>query len=108
MKNIRDKIYIPRILEGKILRLLDTPEIIAVFGARQVGNTTLIRRVYNGLSDKSSSAFPSSDTTSTSLIVSIFHPPVGLFYQGWMVLGNCLKFFCFVPDHTKLIKASKV
>ena len=49
MKNSKDKIYIPRILEGKILRLLDAPEIIAVFGARQVGKTTLMRHVYDGL-----------------------------------------------------------
>ena len=51
MKNSRDKIYIPRILEGKILRLLDTPEIIAVFGARQVGKTTLMRHVFDTLSE---------------------------------------------------------
>jgi len=49
MKNSRDKIYIPRTLEGKILRLLDVPEIIAVFGARQVGKTTLMRHIYDSL-----------------------------------------------------------
>jgi len=49
MKNSRDKIYIPRTLEGKILRLLDAPEIIAVFGARQVGKTTLAYKGFQRL-----------------------------------------------------------
>ena len=44
-----DKIYIHRNLEGKILRYLHTPEIIAIFGARQVGKTTLMKRIFEKL-----------------------------------------------------------
>ncbi len=49
MNNSRDKIYIPRILEGKIRKFLQVPEIIAILGARQVGKTTLMRRIYRDL-----------------------------------------------------------
>ncbi len=38
--------YIKREVEGKVKRLLGTPEIIAIFGARQVGKTTLMKRLY--------------------------------------------------------------
>ena len=49
MKNSRVKIYIERILEGKIEKLLTSPEIIAILGARQVGKTTLMKRLYDDL-----------------------------------------------------------
>ena len=45
-KNSRVKVYIPRKLEGKINQYLSSPEIIAVVGARQVGKSTLLRRIY--------------------------------------------------------------
>jgi len=48
-QNSRDKNYIRRNLEGKIRKFLDTREIIAIFGARQVGKTTLIRHIFDGL-----------------------------------------------------------
>lgn len=51
MKNSRDKIYISRGLEGKLRALLPAPEIIALLGARQVGKTTLMRRVFQELPD---------------------------------------------------------
>ncbi len=47
MKNSRVKIYINRKLEGKIKKFLRVPEIIAVVGPRQVGKTTLLRRIYD-------------------------------------------------------------
>ena len=49
MNNSRDIIYIQRDLEGKIRKFLDVPEIIALFGARQVGKTTLMRHVFESL-----------------------------------------------------------
>ena len=49
MNNSRDKIYIPRTLEGEIQKFLDTPEVLAIFGARQVGKTTLMRHVFEAL-----------------------------------------------------------
>ena len=48
-KNSRDKIYIPRILEGKLRKFLSAPEVIVIVGARQVGKTTLMNRLYEGL-----------------------------------------------------------
>ncbi len=51
MKNSRDKIYIPRILEAKVRSLLETREIIAILGARQVGKTTLMRHIFEALPD---------------------------------------------------------
>jgi len=41
--------YIKRTLETKITKYLKTPEIIAVTGARQVGKTTLLQQIHQGL-----------------------------------------------------------
>ncbi len=38
--------YIERFLEKKIEKYLDSPEIIAIFGPRQVGKTTLLKELY--------------------------------------------------------------
>jgi len=38
--------YVPRILEAKLQAYLPKPEIIAITGPRQVGKTTLMRRIY--------------------------------------------------------------
>jgi len=39
--------YLKRDLEDKIKQYLKTPEIIAVLGARQVGKTTLLQKLYS-------------------------------------------------------------
>lgn len=39
--------YVERELEKKILKFIGTPEIIALLGARQVGKTTLMRRIFD-------------------------------------------------------------
>ena len=41
--------YVKRDLEDKIFRYLDSPEIIAVLGARQVGKTTLLKQIYQNV-----------------------------------------------------------
>lgn len=46
IENGRVKIYVKRNLEDKIEKLMDAPEIIAIFGARQVGKTTLMRKIF--------------------------------------------------------------
>ena len=38
--------YLKRELEDKIKQYLKSPEIIAVFGSRQVGKTTLLKKIY--------------------------------------------------------------
>jgi uncharacterized protein len=45
--------YIQRKLEGKILKYLDSPEIIAVVGPRQCGKSTLLMKIFEGLEDAS-------------------------------------------------------
>lgn len=41
--------YIERKLEGKILKYLDKPEIIAVLGPRQCGKTTMLKKIFSRL-----------------------------------------------------------
>jgi hypothetical protein len=48
-KNSSDRIYIPRTLEVKLRKFLSAPEVIVIVGARQVGKTTLMNRLYEGL-----------------------------------------------------------
>jgi len=43
--------YFKRDLEDKIVKYMERDEIIAVFGPRQVGKTTLLRHIYNSLKD---------------------------------------------------------
>ena len=43
--------YYKRDLEKKIEQYLETPEIISVFGARQIGKTTLLKEFYNRVSN---------------------------------------------------------
>ena len=43
--------YYKRDLEEKIEQYIDTPEIIAIFGPRQVGKTTLLKEYYNKVSN---------------------------------------------------------
>jgi len=52
MNNGGGKIYIKRTLEGMINKFLHSPEIIAILGARQVGKTTLMRKIYDTVSLK--------------------------------------------------------
>lgn len=41
--------YIKRKLESKILKYLDSPEIIAVVGPRQCGKSTMLMKIFEGL-----------------------------------------------------------
>ena len=43
--------YATRFLELKILRYLDTKEIIAIIGPRQAGKTTLLKKIFEKLND---------------------------------------------------------
>lgn len=51
-KNNPAKIYIPRSVEREIFPFLDRKEAIAVVGSRQVGKTTLLKRVDSLLRDR--------------------------------------------------------
>jgi uncharacterized protein len=44
--------YIPRELESILLKFINSPEIIAVMGARQVGKTTMIENILSNIKDK--------------------------------------------------------
>jgi predicted AAA+ superfamily ATPase len=39
--------YYQRDIETKIQKYIDSPEIIAIFGSRQVGKTTILKHIYN-------------------------------------------------------------
>jgi predicted AAA+ superfamily ATPase len=39
--------YYEREIETKIKKYIDSPEIIAIFGSRQVGKTTILKHIYN-------------------------------------------------------------
>ena len=45
--------YIKRKLEGKILKYLDSPEIIAVVGPRQCGKSTMLGNILDKLENVS-------------------------------------------------------
>lgn len=49
--------YIKRKLEDKILKYLDSPEIIAVVGPRQCGKSTMLLKIFEGLKDTSIVSF---------------------------------------------------
>lgn len=49
--------YIKRKLEDKILKYLDSPEIIAVVGPRQCGKSTMLLKIFEGLEDVSIVSF---------------------------------------------------
>ncbi len=53
--------YIKRTLEDTIQKYLTVPEIIAVIGARQVGKTTLLQRIHEGLEDSSFITFEDAE-----------------------------------------------
>ncbi len=57
--------YIERKLEGKILKYLNTPEIIAVVGPRQCGKSTMLMKVFEGLKNASIVSF--EDRTALTL-----------------------------------------
>lgn len=49
--------YIKRNLEDKIIRYLETPEILAVVGPRQCGKTTMLKQIMGTLTDAVSVSF---------------------------------------------------
>ncbi|PIT96655.1 hypothetical protein COT82_02045, partial [Candidatus Campbellbacteria bacterium CG10_big_fil_rev_8_21_14_0_10_35_52] len=49
--------YIKRNLENKIIKYLETPEIIAVVGPRQCGKTTMLKQIMSFLADAISVSF---------------------------------------------------
>jgi len=49
--------YIKRNLEDKIIKYLETPEIIAVVGPRQCGKTTMLKQIMSSLADAVSVSF---------------------------------------------------
>jgi predicted AAA+ superfamily ATPase len=43
--------YYQREIETKIQKYIDSPEIIAIFGSRQVGKTTILKHIYNKIGE---------------------------------------------------------
>src|SRR3989344_2515538 len=57
--------YIKRKLEAKILKYLDSPEIIAVVGPRQCGKSTMLMKIFEGLENTAMVSF--EDRTALTL-----------------------------------------
>ncbi len=62
--------YIQRELEPKITSFLERDEIIAVMGARQVGKTTMIEQILNGLKQKTIKKITFNNPNIKSLFVN--------------------------------------
>lgn len=58
----------PRIIEKKIKKLLDKPEILILYGPRRVGKTTLLKKIFQSLKETFTCSFYSLDDPSSSII----------------------------------------
>lgn len=110
--------YITRELEGKIRKYLDTPEIIAVTGARQTGKTTLLQHIKEGLSDSVFLTFEDTETralfdTDLNSFIKIYIKPYQYIFidefQYAKKGGQSLKFiYDTVKDKKIIISGSSV
>lgn len=57
-----------RLVEQKIISLLDKPEIIIIYGPRRVGKTTLLKKFYDSLKEKNNCRLYSLDDPSSIAI----------------------------------------
>jgi len=75
MKNTQ---YIKRKLEDQIIKYIETPEIIAIIGARQCGKTTLLSHIYNRINANESGNFISFEDQH---ILNMFESDINGFIQ---------------------------
>ena len=69
--------YIKRNLEDKIIKYLETPEIIAVVGPRQCGKTTMLKQIISSLQDAVSISFDDQNILGLfEKILMILLPPM--------------------------------
>lgn len=67
--------YIPRDLEGRLLKYLESPEILIVLGPRQSGKSTLIHHIFDRLSNSNRISLEDVDVLAT------FESDVKAFYE---------------------------
>ncbi|MFH1232515.1 MAG: ATP-binding protein [Patescibacteria group bacterium] len=103
--------YIQRQIEDDILKYLNSPEIIAIVGPRQSGKTTVIKRIYQNLSDAIFLTFEDQQT------LSLFEKNIKEFIQTYVVgkkyvfidefqyaqHGGKLLKYIYDTNHTKII-----
>ncbi|MBU0897642.1 ATP-binding protein, partial [Patescibacteria group bacterium] len=103
--------YIQRQIKDDILKYLNSPEIIAIVGPRQSGKTTVIKRIYQNLSDAIFLTFEDQQT------LSLFEKNIKEFIQTYVVgkkyvfidefqyaqHGGKLLKYIYDTNHTKII-----
>lgn len=96
--------YIKRNLEGLIRKYIDTPEIIAIVGSRQVGKTTLLRYIQEGLDNSVFLTFEDIeiralfDRDIKSFIEIYIKPYRYIFIDEVQYAGNAGKSLKFIYD----------
>jgi len=94
--------YIKRDLEETILRYIDSPEIIAVVGARQSGKTTMINEVLKNLKESVSVSVSFDDQT----VLNLFEENTDDFIDAY-IKGNKYLFideFHYAKNGGKILK----
>ncbi len=71
-----NEFYIPRKLEGEIKKYINSPEIIAVMGPRQVGKTTMLKNIFKNLKNNSKAEFI---TFEDKKILNLFNKDIDSF-----------------------------
>ena len=85
--------YIKRKLEAKILKYLDSPEIIAVVGSRQCGKSTMLMKIFEGLENTAMVSF--EDRTALTLFDRNIDDFVDVYVKNKKFLFIGIFFNCF-------------
>src|SRR3990167_4167494 len=93
--------YIKRKLEAKILKYLDSPEIIAVVGSRQCGKSTMLMKIFEGLENTAMVSF--EDRTALTLFDRNIDDFVDVYVKNKKFLFIDEKFLVFDVHIDKII-----
>lgn len=94
--------YIKRILETQIEKVLGRPEIIAVVGARQVGKTTMINQFLGGLKNKKINSLNFDDLFIKNLFETDINSFIELYVKNYDILF--IDEIQYVKDSGKILK----
>lgn len=97
-------LYIQRNLEEKIIKYLDSPEILAIIGPRQSGKTTIMSRIYKTLNNAAFITFEDIETLSMfetdikNFIKLYINPFQYIFIDEFQYSGSGGKHLKFIYD----------
>ena len=74
--------YIKRKIEGKILKYIDSPEIIAIVGPRQCGKTTLLLRAFQSLRTGAGEFISFEDQKILGMFENNLDDFIGIYVKG--------------------------